>query len=149
MPQPNRMMRMLGTTRGKLVLLLRRASRTVNELAALLGLTDNAVRAHLATLERDGLVRPAGQQAGVRKPHRAYALTADAEHLFPKAYGTVLTEMLDVLNEQLPPERVRDVLRETGKRLGRSLSLPGRAPADRQSRLQHVLAVLEEIGGLA
>ena len=43
-----------------MVQLLRRASRTVEELAQALGLTDNAVRAHLATLERDGLVRQGG-----------------------------------------------------------------------------------------
>lgn len=142
------MMRMLGTTRGKLVLLLRRANRTVNELAASLGLTDNAVRAHLATLERDGLVRPAGQQAGARRPHTSYALTADAEHLFPKAYGAVLGAVLDVLGERLPPDQVRELLRETGKRLGRSLALPG-GSHDRKTRLRHVLTVLEEIGGLA
>jgi predicted ArsR family transcriptional regulator len=55
--------RFFGSTRGRLVRLLRGAARTVEELAAALALTDNAVRAHLATLERDGLV----QQAGVRR----------------------------------------------------------------------------------
>ncbi len=47
----------LESTRGRIVALLRRSGRTVEELARALGLTDNGARAHLATLERDGIVR--------------------------------------------------------------------------------------------
>jgi predicted ArsR family transcriptional regulator len=42
------------STRGKFVTLLRRSGCTVEDLARELGLTDNGVRAHLATLEREG-----------------------------------------------------------------------------------------------
>ena len=47
--------RLMESTRGKILDLLRTKEQTVNELAAALGLTDNAVRAHLLSLERDGL----------------------------------------------------------------------------------------------
>jgi predicted ArsR family transcriptional regulator len=62
----HRNQRFFASTRGRIVTLLRRSSHTVEELAQALDLTDNAVRAHLATLERDG---PTGcatrlQQAG-------------------------------------------------------------------------------------
>ena len=40
--------RFFSSTRGRIVALLRRTSRTVDELAQALDLTDNAVRAHLA-----------------------------------------------------------------------------------------------------
>ena len=52
-----RNLRFFTSTRGKIITLLRRASRTVDELAQALDLTDNAVRAQLAALERDGLVQ--------------------------------------------------------------------------------------------
>ena len=70
--------RFLSSTRGRLVTLLRRSARTVDELAHELGLTDNAVRAHLATLERDGLVasRP-GQGTFVTKAAHAMPVTAE------------------------------------------------------------------------
>ncbi len=55
--------RFLETTRGQILTLIRRGRQTVEELAAALDLTDNAVRNHLATLERDSLI----QQAGVRR----------------------------------------------------------------------------------
>ena len=50
-------------------------------MADALQLTDNAVRAQLATLERDGLVRLGGGRAGSRKPNLTYEATGDAERL--------------------------------------------------------------------
>src|SRR5215472_16860011 len=109
--------RFWATTRGQLILLLRRASRTVEELAQTLHLTDNAVRAHLATLERDGLVEQQGVRRGAGKPAFVYALTPEAERLFPKAYEPVLQQLLDVLEEHHTPEQVKELLRTTGRHL--------------------------------
>ncbi len=86
--------RFFDSTRGRIVSLLRGATKTVNELAEELEVTDNAVRAHLLTLERDGLVRQSGVQRGHRKPHFAYELTPEAENLFPKAYDALLNELI-------------------------------------------------------
>ena len=148
--------RVLTSTRGKLIALLRRDTRTVDELAQALDLTDNAVRAHLATLERDGLV----QQQGVRrtgttgKPAYAYALTAEAERLFPKAYGPVLHTLLDVLDERMAPQDVEKVLRETGRRIAvEQQHTVGTTASGPESDLAHRLAlavdVLNALGGLA
>src|SRR5918998_6021334 len=109
--------RFFDGTRGRIVALLRRASRTVNELAEALELTDNAVRAHLSTLERDGIVTQVGVRRGTRKPNNAYDLTREAEGLFPKAYAPVLEQLLDVLGERLSGEQQESVLREVGHRL--------------------------------
>ena len=54
------------STRGQIVVLLRRSGRTVEELARALGLTDNGIRAHLAVLERDGIARQRWRKAGLR-----------------------------------------------------------------------------------
>ena len=56
--------RFMESTRGQIVSLLRRSARTVEELAGALGLTNNAIRNHLATLERDGIVRQEGIRRG-------------------------------------------------------------------------------------
>ncbi|MDP9487804.1 MAG: helix-turn-helix domain-containing protein, partial [Actinomycetota bacterium] len=93
--------RFFASTRGQVVTLLRRSARTVEELARVLGLTDNGIRAHLAALERDGIVRQRGVvRRGSGKPAYVYGLTSQAEGLFPKAYGPVLRELLDVLAER-------------------------------------------------
>lgn len=81
LPQVNQ--RFFASTRGRIVLLLLRACCTVDELAQALALTDNAVRSHLATLERDGLVRRCGERRGGAKPASVYELAPDAEQLFP------------------------------------------------------------------
>lgn len=135
-----------ASTRGQIVVLLRRVGRTVDELAAALGITNNAVRAHLATLERDGLVAQQGVRRGVSKPAAAYGLTSEAERLFPKAYGAVLDELLSVFRERLSADDLTDMLRVVGRRIA------ARQPAvgeDIDARLALALNVVDALGGLA
>jgi predicted ArsR family transcriptional regulator len=94
------------STRGKIITLLRRSRCTVEEVARELGFTDNGVRVHLATLDRDGIVRHRGsvrRGSGRGKLAYVYQLTPKAEGLFPKAYEPVLCRLLDVLSERLGP----------------------------------------------
>jgi len=138
--------RFFDSTRGRIVSLLRDGTRTVNELTAKLELTDNAVRSHLLSLERDGLIRQSRVQRGPRKPHFAYELTAEAERLFPKAYDALLNQLITTLKGRLPPAALEDVLREVGKSLGAQHS-SDTSPADLEGRLQNALGVLKAIGG--
>jgi predicted ArsR family transcriptional regulator len=109
--------RFWASTRGRIIALLRGGSRTVNELAAALGLTDNAVRTQLDRLERDGLVRPSGTRPGTRKPTITYDLTPEAERLFPKVYGPLLRHLMDELAERLPAKKLDETARAVGHRL--------------------------------
>src|SRR5918999_673767 len=115
--------RFLETTRGQIVALLRRGEQTVEELARALELTDNAVRAHLATLERDGLVHSVGVRrgAGAGKPATIYELHPDAEPLFSRAYAPVLRAMLDVIAERMPEDEAEALMRDVGRRLASQL----------------------------
>src|SRR5882672_10770437 len=99
--------RVMEGTRGRIISLLRRGARTVEELAQSVELTDNAVRAQLTSLERDGLVRQEGVRRGpgAGKPAVLYQLYPDAEPLFSAAYPPVLTELLDALGDELPRAR--------------------------------------------
>ncbi len=135
-----------ASTRGQIVALLRRADRTVDELARALKLTDNAVRAHLATLERDGLVQQRGVRRGERKPAYAYRLTPEAERLFPKPYAPVLDHLLQVLDTRMPTEEVEALLRSVGHGLAAGRQV---ADGDVRARLEAAVAVLNELGGLA
>ena len=76
--------RFFESTRGQIVTILRSAPCTVEDLAEKLNLTDNAVRAHLSTLERDGLVRQSGLRRGPRKPHFTYVSLTMQTNYFPK-----------------------------------------------------------------
>src|SRR5687768_9921707 len=97
----SRMPELLGATRTRLLELLRRSRRSINELAAAVGISDNAVRTHLSALQRDGLVEPAGTERSTGgKPAQLYEITPDAEELFPKAYGWTLGGLLSLLEER-------------------------------------------------
>lgn len=144
----DRAARFLGATRARILELLRRSNRTVGELAESLEVTDNAIRAHLATLERVGLVRQVGTRRGFRKPHHAYALAPEAEVLFPKPYGTLLQLLLSELKERMPPEELDAMLVEVGRRAAAS-HLPGLRGLSIKERVAKALEVLESMGGLA
>lgn len=137
--------RFFDSTRGRIVTLLRAGTRTVNELTKELGLTDNAVRAHLLSLERDGLVKQSGMQPGHRKPHFAYELTAEAEHLFPKAYDVLLNQLLSALKGRLSPATLDQVLREVGRSIGADEGANGTL----ETRVKKALKMLELLGGAA
>lgn len=136
--------RFFSSTRGQIVMWLRRGSRTVNDLAAELGLTDNGVRAHLAGLERDGLVEQEGVRRGVGKPAFVYRLTPEADALFPKAYAFLAGLLLDELRERVGEDGFAAVLHAVGRRAGAAAGVRG---ADATERLGGALAVLGTLGG--
>lgn len=138
--------RLLASTRGRVLTLLRWGPRTVNELAGSLELTDNAVRLHLSALERDGLVEQEGVRRGIGKPAYVYRLSPEAETLFPKAYATVLTEVLDFVRERDGDAGLGGFLRAVGRRAGE------RAAAEHptlRGRADAAVALLADLGGLA
>src|SRR5229473_8566193 len=113
-----------ASTRGQIITLLRRSSRTVDELAQALDLTHTAVRAHLAALERDGLVQQRSARRGSGKPSSVYDLAPTAEYLFPKTYGQLLYQLLEVLQRRMTPEEVETLLREVGRRMAAHWKIP-------------------------
>ena len=137
------------STRGRVVTLLRRGGRTVEDLAQGVGLTDNGVRAHLAVLERDGIVRQRGtvsRGSGGGKPAYVYELTPEAEALFPKAYSPVLRQLLDIMTEELGAAETEALLKAVGRRIADGISTPAGGVHE---RLEAAVAVLNELGGLA
>jgi predicted ArsR family transcriptional regulator len=140
--------RLFKSTRGKILDLLRARESTVNELAEELHLTDNAVRAHLASLERDRLVAQSGFKPGIRKPHTTYALGPEAEHLFPKAYGRLVALLMSIFSSQVKSRRLRAGMRLAGRQVAREY-LDGLQRKTRQQRINAALGILKQLGGAA
>ena len=136
-----------SSTRGKLVALLRTGPKSVDQLSDALGVTQNAVRAQLAALARDGVATSVGaRHAGtVGKPATLYAIAEPAETAFSGAYPPTLATLVSVLGERLPPEELESVLGEVGRRL---------APASRvltgplEPRVQQGAAALVTMGAM-
>src|SRR5688500_6077418 len=107
----------LASAKGRVLDRLRRAPQTVDELAASLGVTDNAVRSQLAALEREGLVRRGAVRPGVRRPSHTYQLAPGVEALFCQAYGPFLNQLLDLMSARLPKREMDGLARQVGRRL--------------------------------
>src|SRR5687768_7038243 len=138
--------RFFDSTRGQIVARLRRRSQTVEELAAAVQLTDNAVRAHLATLERDGIVRHVGVRRGdgAGKPAALYEIAVEAEPMFSRAYAPLLTALVEELAAQLPASRRDRLLRAAGRRVAAGLPRP--ASSKLVDRVHAAVALLNSLG---
>ncbi len=140
--------RLFKSTRGKILNLLRARECTVNELADELHLTDNAVRAHLASLERDRLVAQSGFRPGIRKPHATYGLGPEAEQIFPKAYGRLVSLLMSIFSRQVKPRNLRAGMRVAGRKVAQE-HLGGLQGKTRQQRIDAALGILRDLGGAA
>jgi predicted ArsR family transcriptional regulator len=136
-----------GTTRERLTDLLRRGERTVDELADAVGLTANAVRQHLAVLERDGVVARRGprREGGVGKPATVYGITPEAERSFSRAYAPVLAALLAALPDHVAGADLEAILRDAAARLTADAPAPR---GDFRRRVRVGAAVLESLGGV-
>jgi predicted ArsR family transcriptional regulator len=122
-PQPN----LPSAARSILDLLKRNGSATIRELARELHLSYEAVRQQIAALSTAGWIvgAAAAAAAGVagaaagRRPQR-YRLSEAGEHLFPKHYDALTTELLGTLLETGGEQAVLAALeRMTQTRLAR------------------------------
>ena len=134
-------------TRGRLLALLREGTWTVDDLAARLGLTDNAVRFHLAALEREGGVAKAGVQRrpGAGQPANLYSLTRAADQAFSRAYAPVLAACVEELHSIMSGTQLAAFLERVGKRL----SGEGRDTSESlRKRVTNASDLLNSLGGI-
>lgn len=139
----------LRSTRGRILALLREHLRTVEELAQSLDLTGNAVRAHLATLERDGLIERRDIRRGPSKPSHLYGLTSEAEIQLSRAYLPVLGALLAELVETEDRRTVDAIMRKAGQRLARQMRQPPAPGQDVAERLKPAVEIIAQLGGAA
>lgn len=109
-------------TRRVLLTMLRARASTVPDLARDAGLTVNAVRFHLQSLEREGLVESAGTRRppGAGKPAVLYAASARADLILSNAYAPMLSACVEEVRSALPATEVARFFRRVGERLGES-----------------------------
>ena len=134
-------------TRTRVLALLREGTWTVDDLAATLGLTDNAVRFHLAALEHEGGVTKTGVKkgSGAGKPAVLYSLTRAADEAFSRAYAPVLSACVEELRATMTESELAQFLERVGKRLA------GSEPATGDSLRKRVTSasdLLNSLGGI-
>ena len=145
---------LLDTSRGRIVSLLRTRALTADDIATELDLTRSAIRLQISAMERDGVVRRVGKRPGATRPSQLFELTPEVEQLLSKAYLPLLTQLVDVFAEALPPKQLETLLRVTGRRLAGELrrtnpisgALKSRVASTSKLMNEH-LGALTHVGG--
>jgi predicted ArsR family transcriptional regulator len=89
-----------------------------------------------------------GSKPGFRKPHTTYALGPEAEQLFPKAYGRLVSLLMSIFSRQIEPRDLRAGMRAAGRAVAREY-MPELRVKTRQQRIDTALDILKELGGAA
>ncbi len=118
---------------------------TLDELAALLGVTRNAVRQQVTALERDGLVAPIGLRPSGRRPSRTYGMTDLGRETFPRRYDMLSLSMLQALRDRMGDEATEDVLMAMADDLAATL-LPALERLDATARRAAVIEKMSQLG---
>ncbi len=127
----------------RVIRLLARGAQTVEQMAAGLDITPNAVRAQLALLRREGVVEEAGRARGARRPSVIYGLRKGAEVRLSRAYPLALARLVETAAGKLRPAALVDLLRAAGRRMAAAF-LPG--SGDAGERAAAGAAALEKLG---
>jgi len=95
-------------------------------------------------MERDGVVRRAGQRPGATRPSHVFELTPEVEQLLSSAYIPLLTQLVDVFAEGLPAQQLETMLRRAGKKLADELSEGTRLSGSLSSRVAAASDMMNE-----
>lgn len=119
---------------------------TVQALAQTLDVSRNAVRQHLTSLERDGLVTKGRTQPSGGRPEQLYVLTAEGSEQFPRQYSWFSELLLQLLQAQPGDSSLDEKLAEMGRTVAASLA--SRLAGERGSagRIAAIAEIMRELG---
>lgn len=126
------------STKDKIINLLKKeVSLSVNELTNHLKITHMAVRKHLSSLEKDGLITSKEVKQPMGRPLQTYFLTEKGESLFPKNYEGITLEFLHDMSELYGDEVIHTLFEKREARLTREYNrkINKRSNADKMKEL--------------
>lgn len=133
------------TQEAVLLYLKRSGELTVADLCKELGITSMAVRRHLSSLQKEGLVDSKLVRQSRGRPTYFYRLTDKAESLFPSGFQNLASDLLDLVYEQSGHKGVMELLNRRNDRLSKRLqSRVENLPM--KQRVQEVAKIFSEGG---
>ena len=131
-----------GITRQEILTCLKvYGSRTADELSRELGISQVAVRQHLASLEAERSVDIEIYRRGLGRPSHRYRLTAIGDEAFPRNYDTLANSLLSELREWQGDAAVLELMKRRRERLQRDWQprLAGKKTAEKLAELALLL----------
>jgi len=138
----------LGERQQQLLALLlsNKAGLTVDELSGELEITRNAVRQHLAALERDDLVRRGETKPSGGRPEQLYLLSSRGAEMFPRRYSWFSELLIEAMAADIGQDAVGDKLDQMGRAIAQQLLKSKASPDDRASRVAAMAEIMKELG---
>jgi len=140
----------LGETQGRILHLIKRQGpQAIPDLARMLELSVETVRAHLRRLSGEGLLQGVGTRGeGPGRPVQLFGLTERAEAFFPDRRGEMLLSLVRFLEAGGGATLVRRFFQEVSE-VRRKDALPRVEGLKGRARLEEVAAILTEDGFMA
>jgi len=101
-----------STREATLTYLLREGMSSASNLSVFMGISVQAMRRHLRSLELDGLVASSSISEGPGRPSNLWQLTLEGQNLFNNGSGSekFALELLDSIEDTLPNEMISNLL---------------------------------------
>ena len=119
------------------------------QLAKRLGLTAMAVRQHLYSLQREGLVSAEQRPVPIGRPAKFWRLTREADRLFPEAYAELSVALIDSVKDAFGDEGLERVLTSRCARQRMDYGKRIRPNDSLEKKLQELAKVRTEEGYMA
>lgn len=142
------MMETLSTRQQDLLKLLleNKAGLTVEELSQALQITRNAVRQHLAGMERDGLVVQSGTRPTAGRPEILYMLGEKGRELFPRQYSWLSELFIESIRKETGSEGLSKCMREMGARVAAQVRAPDAELDSEESKVGKLADLMTTMG---
>lgn len=142
------MLAMLGTRQQELLSLLLRnkGGLTVDELSEQLAITRNAVRQHLAALEKDGLVAKDAVRPSGGRPEQLYILTEIGKEQFPRHYSWFAQLMVESIKHDAGESGLWERMAAMGTEVAAQLLRQHPELKTRQNKVEKLTEIMAQLG---
>ena len=142
------MLDILGDRQRQLLKLLLKdkSGLTVEKLSKGLKITRNAVRQHLAALERDGLVAQGETRPSGGRPHQIYVLTEKGKEIFPRHYSWFAQLVVESIRREHGTEGLGERLNAIGSEVAKQLRSQYPALKTRKQKVERLAEVMDRLG---
>lgn len=136
-----------GSRQEQILTLLLNASNglSIDDMAAKLDISRNAVKQHLVVLEKQQLVKEGILTSTGGRPARCYALTEQGVNHFPKQYAWFCNLLLNDLAAEMTPESLEKMMWNMGVKLANSLA-PQFDHKNTQQKLEALVELMQSLG---
>lgn len=137
----------VGTRRDQLLTLLLESKEGlgIDEIAARLDISRNAVQQHLSGLEQEGLIKKDVFKSTGGRPSRNYVLTEPGINYFPKQYAWFGKLILTELRSEMSNEAFKQFMWRLGVKLAKSL-LSQFSGKTNEDKIAALIETMQELG---